>query len=159
MCDYSLMGVPNRLATEGEELVTYKFSTGTIGLAPPAEVSKCRKSAPTKRTGFWGYIREIFTTPVKPSVPAVCVPPGARLIVEDMPADLQHTLGIGRTASATFTQITANANMHRDAIRFENGREIRLQELAEGQRVLVLDLSSADSSLPEMAEHRPSLVR
>jgi hypothetical protein len=33
MCDYSLQGGPNRLAVEGEQLVTYRFPTGSVGLA------------------------------------------------------------------------------------------------------------------------------
>ncbi len=159
MCDYSLMGVPNRLAKEGEELVTYKFSTGTIGLAQPAEVRKGVEARPAVRTGFWGYFREIFAVPARPSVPAVCIPPGARLILADIPQGLQHILEVGTTASATFTQMSANANTHRDAIRFENGREILLQDLAEGQRVLVLALASAEPRAPETAERRSTLVR
>jgi hypothetical protein len=35
MCDYSLAGVPNRLAVEGEELVVHRFPTGALGLASP----------------------------------------------------------------------------------------------------------------------------
>ena len=33
MCDYSLTGIPNRLAVEGEELVVHRFRTGSLGLA------------------------------------------------------------------------------------------------------------------------------
>jgi hypothetical protein len=33
MCDYSLAGIPNRLAVEGEELVVHPFPTGALGLA------------------------------------------------------------------------------------------------------------------------------
>ena len=33
MCDYSLAGVRNRLAVEGEQLVVQRFSTGALGLA------------------------------------------------------------------------------------------------------------------------------
>ena len=33
MCDYSLAGIPNRLAVEGERLVACRFSTGSMGLA------------------------------------------------------------------------------------------------------------------------------
>ena len=36
MCDYSLAGIPNRLAAEGEQLVAYRFSTRAIGLTSPA---------------------------------------------------------------------------------------------------------------------------
>ena len=31
MCDYSLAGIPNRLAVEGEELMVFRFSTGALG--------------------------------------------------------------------------------------------------------------------------------
>src|SRR5260370_14227415 len=34
MCDYSLAGLPNRLAVEGDQLVVQPFSTGAMGLAP-----------------------------------------------------------------------------------------------------------------------------
>jgi hypothetical protein len=44
----------------------------------------------------------------------------------------------------TFTQISAVVNTYRDAVRFTNGRELRLQELKEGVRVKVLDLSLAE---------------
>jgi hypothetical protein len=32
MCDYSLAHYPNRLAEEGDQLVTCRFSSGTLGL-------------------------------------------------------------------------------------------------------------------------------
>ena len=37
MCDYSLMAVPNRLAEDGEDLVVYRFPTGSLGLASPSD--------------------------------------------------------------------------------------------------------------------------
>ncbi len=55
----------------------------------------------------------------------------------------------------TFTQITAAVNSYRDAVRFPNGREVRLQELREGQRVTVLDLSLAEElDLEKLREER-----
>jgi hypothetical protein len=45
---------------------------------------------------------------------------------------------------AVFTQTTAAVNTFRDALRFQTGIEILLQRFAEGQRVRVLDLSSAE---------------
>ena len=38
MCDYSLMAVPNRLAKEGEELVSHRFPTGSVGFASPGDL-------------------------------------------------------------------------------------------------------------------------
>ncbi len=54
----------------------------------------------------------------------------------------------------TFTQISAAANSYRDAVRFANGREVRLQELREGQRVRVLDLSLRRTGSGETREDR-----
>ena len=75
MCDYSLAHFPNRLAVEGEELVIHRFATRTLGLAP----------------GRCGWKQLIFPT----RLPAVCVPPGARLRLYDIPEDLQRRLGVG----------------------------------------------------------------
>jgi hypothetical protein len=50
---------------------------------------------------------------------------------------------VGPIEDVTFTQISATARSYRDAVRFSNGRVVRLQELREGQRVRVLDLSMA----------------
>jgi hypothetical protein len=152
MCDYSLMGVPSRLATEGEELVTYKFSTGSIGLAPLAEVRRLMDAQAVNCREFWSYIREIFSTPARNCMTAVCVPPGARLLMKDVPEALQRGLGVGPAEEVTFTQLSAAANAYRDAIRFRDGRELLLQELAAGQRVRVLDLSSVDPREPDMVE-------
>ena len=57
---------------------------------------------------------------------------------------MQHDFCVGPVEEVTFTQITAAVNSYRDAVRFQNGREIRLQEMREGQRVKVLDLSLAE---------------
>ena len=65
MCDYSLAGVPNRLAVEGEHLVACRFSTGSMGL-----------------TSGDGPLWEWWFK----QTPAVCVPPGARLLLRDIPA-------------------------------------------------------------------------
>ena len=68
---------------------------------------------------------------------------------------LQHEFGVGPVENVTFTQISAAAHSYRDAVRFRNGREIRLQELREGQRVRVLDLSDAeDLNLERLREER-----
>lgn len=130
MCDYSLMGLPSRLAVEREELVVHRFSTGTVGLASPGDLT---------------------TMPIN-RVPAVCIAPGAHLLLQDIPPFLQRTLGVQDTEPVTFTQITAKTNSHRDAFRFANGREILLQELIGGQRVWVLDIPSGDNPRPDPAE-------
>ena len=123
MCDYSLAGLPNRLAVEGEQLVVHRFETGAMGLAP---------------SGF-----DLKQFLFRSSTPAVCIPPGARLRLHDIPAHLQQGLGVGEVEDVSFVQQNAEAFSYRDAVRFGNGKEILLQFLRLGQRVDVLRLSSA----------------
>jgi hypothetical protein len=124
MCDYSLAGIPSRLAVQGEQLVVHRFPTGSLGLA---------SSYPSKSR--WWSAKQ---------TPAVCIPPGARLLLSDIPKDLQQQLGVGATEEVTFVQLSATPYEYRDALRFNYGREILLQELRCGQQVEVLSLSSDD---------------
>jgi hypothetical protein len=156
MCDYSLMGVPNRLAVAAEELVVHRFRTGSLGLAAPLDLEPT--SVPTEHPkSLWTRLKLFFNPPEKQSVRAVCIPPGARLVLEGIPHPLQHALGVGPIELVTFTQVTASgrisgqfeaAGSYRDAVHFKNGREVRLQDLCEGQRMWVMDLSGPDSSEP-----------
>src|SRR6266540_4155049 len=79
MCDYSLAGIPNRLAVEGEQLVIHRFpaSLGLASLCPPLAESWSEK------------------VPV-----AVCIPPGARLFLRDIPEDLQSRFHVGSSAKS-----------------------------------------------------------
>ncbi len=144
MCDYSLMAVPNRMAKEGEDLVVYRFPTGSLGLASAADIKRLAEPRQKKRKGLFTSFMDLFSMPRTEAVCAVCIPPGARLRLRDIPQRLQQEVGVGPQEEVTFTQITAAANAYRDAVRFPHGRVIRLQELREGQRVRVLDLSLAE---------------
>jgi len=146
MCDYSLHGLPNRLAKDGEELVAHRFSTGAIGLTSPAELCRAVNSTNAcEKKSFWSAIKALILPPAYPEAPAVCIPPGARLRMMDIPGALQHELGVGPEEAVTFTQTTAMPNTYHDAVRFENGRQVLLQVLKEGQRVRVLSLAPEDS--------------
>lgn len=159
MCDYSLMAVPNRLAREGEELVAHRFPTGSLGLASPEDVKQATEPRVTCRKSLWRRVAEFFDPPRVEPVPAVCIPPGARLQLQDIPARMQQDLVVGPAEEVTFTQISAAANSYRDAVRFGNGRVVRLQELREGQRVRVLDLSLAEEmDLVRLREERSELA-
>jgi len=57
MCDYSLMHYPNRLAVEGEELMAYRFPSGSIGLASPAGLCSAQKATPKS---FWERVKNWF---------------------------------------------------------------------------------------------------
>jgi hypothetical protein len=153
MCDYSLMAVPNRLAAEGEDLIAHRFPTGSMGLASPAELKQVSDPMKAQPKGIWTKVKDFFSPPVWQPVAAVCVPPGARLWLGDIPDQMQRTLRVGPAEEVVFTQISAAVNSYRDAVRFCNGRQVRLQELREGQRVKVLDLSLAEAFEPVIEEY------
>lgn len=140
MCDYSLMGVENRLANEGEELVTHRFGTGTIGLTSVADVNnlKAWKTAQNE-AGMIAGIKRAVCGSAKPVVSAVCVPPGAKLRVD---------MGNGKLADATFDQLTGQAGVYRDAIRFESGCTPLLQNLPIGMRIIIVSLAGATEREP-----------
>jgi hypothetical protein len=127
MCDYSLAHVSNRLAVEGERLVVRQFDGGTLGLAPA-------------RPGWKHFLFRICP-------PAVCVPPGARLRLRDIPEHLQRVLRVEGVEEVTFVQQSLEVFRHRDAVRFSNGKEILLQRLQCGQRVEVVNLGGADEEI------------
>lgn len=131
MCDYSLAGVHTRLAAAGDRLMVYRFPTCSLGM-----VSGRRR------------LREILF----PSLAvAVCIPPGARLLLEKIPISLQQQLGVSATEEVVFTQRTWEAYVHRDSVRFANGCEVSLQQLRCGQRATVLSIApeeSADAQQP-----------
>ena len=153
MCDYSLMGVPNRLATEGEHLITYRFTTGAVGMATSEDVLNARTTGTPATPGFWRSIQALLNYfGARQCVTAVCIPPGARVRLEGIPRRVQREVGVTPIELATFTQFSAEANRYRDAVRFENGRETLLQDLGEGTHAHVVDLSTTDLRDP-VVEH------
>jgi hypothetical protein len=148
MCDYSLHAVPNRLAVEGEELVTHRFPTSSLGLASPADLEKanCQHNAGKAGLSWWSALKNWLNPPPLriDKIPAVCIPPGARLRMNNVPRELQQELGVGRTEEVTFVELSASAYRYRDGVRFKNGREILLQYLDEGLGVDVLSLGGSE---------------
>ena len=130
MCDYSLAHFPNRLAVEGEQLIVHRFDGRTLGLTP-AQLG-------LKQLLFGGGRL------------AVCVPPGARLRLRDIPDHLQQSLGVGAVEDVTFIEKSFEAFAYRDGVRFANGRAVLLQRLQCGQRAEVLSLGceESESELP-----------
>lgn len=143
MCDYSLHAIQNRLAVTGERLIVHRFQTGSIGLAAPPKEIECNSKE--GKVGFW---RKIFQS--KQTVPecAVCIPPGARLIVHDITERMQRDLRVTCEEEVTFTQLSARENTYRDAIRFGSGAAVLLQHLTPGQRVEVVTLANAEEEMP-----------
>ena len=139
MCEYSLAYFPNRLAVEGELLVVHRFPGGSLGL------TSARRS----------WKQKLFPG----TTCAVCVPPGARLLLLDIPEALQRHLRIKISEPVTFVQQTAEAFTYRDAVRFSNGREILLQRLEPGQCVRVMRLDPEEEAEPRAPNHRQLLKR
>jgi hypothetical protein len=160
MCDYSLQGLPNRLAVEGEELVTHRFSTGSIGLASPADVAAARRPQlePAARRSWWSALKSWLAPPCEVAqAPAVCIPPGTQLLMSRIPESLRREFALNAVEDVTFTQLSAEAFQYRDAIRFANGRQLVLQSFREGVCFGVLSLAPNE---PETAsELRESQAR
>jgi hypothetical protein len=83
---------------------------------------------------------------MKRALPAVCIPPGARLHVDGIPSRMRRRFGVGPHEEVTFVQLTAEPFRYRDAIRFNNGQEILLQKLSDGLRMDVLSLALAEEA-------------
>jgi hypothetical protein len=157
MCDYSLHIFPNRLAVEGENLIVHRFGGASLGLASPADLPPVMTAKSCDGRSPWARIADWFKSQrpqweAEKQTPAVCVPPGARLILRDIPKNLQRELGVGEVEIVTFAEISADVNTYRDAIRFENNRQVLLQAFREGQRVTVVSLSPATAEEPVLVD-------
>lgn len=145
MCDYSLHTYPNRLASDGEDLVVHRFGAGSLGLAAPADLAPVISASREAQGSIWRRAQAWFLGrnprwEAEKHVPAVCIPPGSRLILSDIPKNLQRELGVGEVEEVQFVEISAEVNTYRDAVRFSNGRQALLQQLREGQRARVLTI-------------------
>ena len=89
---------------------------GIPGLTSPAKLERCKPELRGWRS--WFNPRQ---TPC-----AVCIPPGAQLLLLDIPRRLQQQLGLGPLEHVTFIQTHATEGRHRDGLRFRNNQEILL---------------------------------
>jgi hypothetical protein len=156
MCDYSLSGMRSRLAVEGEELIVHKFPTQSIGLVSPPDLQPRAATSESGKANLWKRIMNFFGAGDFSEAPAVCVPPGARLMLKNIPDDLQRTWNVGKEETVLFLQTSMEANTYRDAIMFTNGCQIHLQELSEGIPVWVVSLGGDSVQTPEPAISIPS---
>jgi hypothetical protein len=160
MCDYSLMNLPNRLANEGEILITHRFSTGSIGFVSPEELRNAQPPSPCVPSGFWSKVGAWFRGPAHSVVPPVCIPPGARLKLQSISERVRGMLDAAPGEVVVFTQVTASWNQFRDALRTRARREIPLQSVGEGLQIQVVSLALANEvqlEHPEMQRPRISV--
>lgn len=138
MCDYSLYAIPNRLAEDGEQVVLHRFGSGTIGFASvndvPPKVAECL----TRWQSLCAGVKALLLPRSCPTVPAVCMPPASRLMVTNVPADVQRFHRIHSGDAVVTTEITSQSYSYRDALLLHNGRCVLLQDLPEGIEAVVL---------------------
>ncbi len=84
----------------------------------------------------------------------MCIPPGARLRLEELPEIFKEQFHLASSEEATFTELSAEANRHRDALCFDNSATLLLELLPEGQRMKVLRLSSEEDVEPDLGRLR-----
>ena len=135
MCDYSLEMYRSRPAAIGEQYTLHRFRSGTLGFVDPADCTT-----------------------------AVCLPAGARLRLQGISARLQQTFSLGAAPEADMIRFPHGAGVHRDGLRFADGRELLLQGLNPGVSALllprdlkaVLDLKRLASAPPDHAHSQPA---
>lgn len=86
---------------------------------------------------------------------AACVPSGAHLRLEGIDEALQQVLGIGGTEEVVMTRL--DGGLHKDAVRFANGREISLQSLNPGLSATMF-VPLPDLGLDRLDEIKHTLV-
>lgn len=128
MCDYSLESTARRDAAVGDQLKTARIGVhGTIGLVTHADPST-----------------------------AVCLMPGARLVVSGIPAGLQQKWGVGEVAIATFQKRDGHDTYQRpmgfyhDGVTFDGTRDtiVLFQEFPLEIEVSVETIPGAACDVP-----------
>lgn len=151
MCDYSLDMSQSRLAEDGEQLVLHRFGTGTLGFVSLRDLDHPLGSP--NRSGFWAALKERLLCQTTDKAPAICIPPGTRLFLTDVPPKAQKSLQIGPSEMVVFRELPNPSHAYRDALQLPNGTHVLLQDLAEGIHAFVLSTSldsDAESEIDEL---------
>ncbi len=77
---------------------------------------------------------------------AVCVQYDTRLRLENIPLHLQSSLRIKSSEEATFVRLDHGA--YRDGLRFDNGREISIQQLNSGVSAVIVQTVDKTQEAP-----------
>lgn len=77
-----------------------------------------------------------FVAPENSTV-AVCLACDTQLHLSNLPTSIQRSCGVGQKAVATFTQLDTTG--YRDAVLFETGKSVTLQQLGIGVDALIVD--------------------
>ena len=147
MGDSSFFSIPSRLVGEGEQLVVHRFPGGSLGLASITDVRRLEPKTP--KGSFWQRIRRGFQDADGGSnpVPPVCMP--STPYPEGHSGGDSTEIRRGRRGRYLFVKISTEVSGYTDELRFNNGVQIRLQELRAGQLVEVLSLAGTHPDLYE----------
>jgi hypothetical protein len=91
----------SRPARQGEEYVSNKFPSGSVGFVARGDASV-----------------------------AICMACDTRLKLDHISPAIQELIKVGESAIVTFVQL--EGPLHRDCVRFENGKVLSLQALGQG---------------------------
>jgi hypothetical protein len=114
----------SRPAHANEVYVTSRFPSGSIGLAAPGDCTT-----------------------------AVCMTYGNRLLLENLPGDLQATFGVQAIEEVTFKRL--EEGLHHDGVEFRNGSEIPLHRLGTGVLVSLVEVQKPVGLEKAAAEQAP----
>jgi hypothetical protein len=116
-------------------------------MASPSDIAAAMQlKEESSSRGWWAAVKCWLSPQAElDSIPAVCIPPGARLRMSRVPDQMQRSQALHPAEDVTFVQLTAEAFCYRDAIRFDNGCKVVLQTLGEGVPFEVVSLDLAET--------------
>jgi hypothetical protein len=123
MCDYSLELYRSRPAVQEEQYTLHRFPSGSMGFIAGRDCET-----------------------------AVCMPADAHLRLEGIGETVQRAFAVGPAEEVVMARLDGRGHVHRDAVRFSNGREVLLQSLNAG---ITAELIAGIADLAKV-EARPS---
>lgn len=144
MGNYSIYSVSSRLAEQGEELVLYRFESGVLGFASDADLGMASEKLREEPQTLWSRVKELMVGRRAPRFPSVCVPPGARLLLDGVPQNVQASLQVAPSEVVVFAEISDRSYSYREVLLLPDGTRVLLQDLPEGVHAVVLGLSSEE---------------
>ena len=99
--------------------------------------------------GWSSFLRWVFPRR-QCGMTAVCIPPGARLLISEVPKNAKAGLELLEMESVDFTQLSERSYAYRDALRLPDGETVLLQKLPEGLRATVMALAPEEEEILEV---------
>jgi hypothetical protein len=120
-----------------------------VGLASATDLEKAgRRVLAERESNWWSPLKRWFVRDSR-EVPVICIPPGARLRMTQIPRELRNKWALRTVEDVWFTETGTDPEKYHDAIRLGNGRVLLVQSLPERICLMVLSLGS-DNSVEQM---------